>query len=769
MKLFLNSFYLFIYFSAIALVPSLAQNFTVSGYVTDTTNAETLIGAVVHDLSSSKAVATNSYGFYSLTLPSDTYKLSFSFLGYEPVLKEIILDKNLTINTKMQPLGLTLKEVVVGSDGPDRETEEMKSSRMSIIKIPIKDISATPAIGGEVDIIKLMQLMPGVKRGDEGQTGMFVRGGDGDQNLILLDEATVYNVAHLFGFFSIFNTDALKDVTLIKGGFPANYGGRLSSVLDIRMKDGNLQKYTVEGGIGLLSSRLTLQGPIIKNKMAFIFSGRRSYIDQVFNGLHYYKESIPLLPYYFYDMNLKLNYKFSDNDRIYFSAYNGDDVLKFKAGLNNSLFNFDFVLGNFTSTLRWNHLYNSKLFSNISLIHSQFRYDVQGKFIDNSIIIKSSIQDIGIKIDFDYFKDPESHFLMGTSLINHNFRPNVISTSGEISNAYKSQSGVLITTQELSVYALHEKKFNDYFDLNYGMRISSAFSQNTFYAGIEPRAVLTYSINDISAIKASYSKTRQYMHLVSSSSIAFPTDLWYPVTKNVKPQSADQLALGYSIKIKKIKSFVNVEVYYKWMRNLIEYREGAVLILNDNFEQELVSGLGKSYGMETSLTRTKGRFTGSIAYTLSWSTRQFAELNKGAVFFSKYDRRHDFSFLGKFDFSKRLSFSAAFVFATGSRLTPIVGQFVMPNSSLTNIDILPIYSDKNAIVLPSSHRLDINFIIKSKSEKRFSSEWHIGAYNVYNQAQPYRITIVQTSSGSYKYQAVGLFGFVPSIAYNFKF
>lgn len=748
---------------------SYAQDYTISGYITDTTNAETLIGAVVYDQNTSKAVASNPYGFYSLTLPSGNYTITFSFLGYESAVREIALNSNLTINMKMQPLGMLLQEVVIESEGADKEFEEMRSAQMSIIKLPVKDITSTPSIGGEVDIIKLMQLMPGVKRGDEGQTGMFVRGGDGDQNLILLDEATVYNVAHLFGFFSIFNTDALKDVTMIKGGFPASYGGRLSSVLDIRMKDGNMQNYNVEGGIGLLSSRLTLQGPVIKNKMSFIFSGRRSYVDQVFNGLHYVKESIPLLPYYFYDANLKLNYKFSDKDRVYFSVYKGDDVLKFKAGLNNSLFNFDFILGNFTSTLRWNHLYGSKLFSNVSLINSRFRYDVQGKFIDNSVFIKSSIQDLGTKIDFDYFKNPENRFQWGLSLVNHSFRPNVVSTSGEISNAYKSKLGTLISTQELSLYALHEKKINKYFGVNYGLRFSSAFSQSTFYSGLEPRAVFTFTPGEKSAVKASYSRTKQYMHLVSSSSIAFPTDLWYPVTDNVKPQSADQIALGYSRKLSKINSFINIEGYYKWMRHLIEYREGAVLILNDNYESELVSGSGKSYGIEGSINRTKGRFTGSFGYTLSWSTRQFHELNKGNAFFSKYDRRHDLSFLGKYDLTKRLSFTAAFVFATGSRLTPIVGQFIMPNSSLTNIDILPIYSDKNSIVLPPSHRLDINFVIKSKPEKKFSNEWHIGAYNFYNQSQPYRIKIVQTANGGYKYQAVGLFGFVSSVAYNFKF
>lgn len=744
-----------------------SQPYTIRRYVTDAASGEALIGATVYIKTLNKGVAANVYGFYSLTLQADTYVVTCSFLGYETINKYIFLNRdtswNILLNTSKNLLG----EVTIVAYEAE-EDKRITSNQMSTIKLSTEQITSIPAIGGEADLIKVMQLIPGVKRGDDGQTGMYVRGGDGDQNLILLDEATVYNVAHLFGFFSIFNTDAIKDISLIKGGFPANYGGRLSSVLDIRMKEGNLQQYHGEGGIGLLSSRITLEGPLKKDKMSFIVSGRRSYIDQVVKALNYLDPTTPLLPYYFYDVNAKLNYKVSDKDRLYLSTYYGNDVLKFKADLSNSLFNFDFILGNYTNAFRWNHLYNSKIFSNISIIHSRFRYDVEGTFIDNSVLIKSSIRDLGVKADFDYYKNPENHIMFGLSVINHNFRPNVVSTVGEISSTYKSSEGVLISTQESAIYALNESSISDLFKINYGIRFSFTNSQNTFYTGLEPRILMSYSLNKNGSVKLSYSRNKQYMHLVSSSSIALPTDLWYPVTDKVKPQSSDQVALGYTYLLDKIKTLATVETYYKWMKNLIEYKEGAVLILNDNYEDELVTGMGNAYGAECYLVRSSNRFTASFGYTLSWALRNFDALNKGESYYAKYDRRHDIAITGKYDLTNRLSLAIVWVYSTGSRLTPMVGQFFMPNASLSSIDILPIYSEKNAVKLPSSHRLDFNFVLKSKLNKRWKSEWHFGAYNVYNRTQPYRIRI-SGESGNYKYEAIGLFGFVPSIAYNFKF
>ena len=744
-----------------------AQNYTISGYMTDSENGESLIGALAFIKGTSKGISTNVYGFYSLTLPADTYNVSFSYLGYTPVTQKVILNKNITLSLKLEPVKTSLKEVTI-SASKDEEKEQVHSTQMGAISIPIDRIKNVPTIGGETDIIKVIQLMPGVKRGGEGQNGMYVRGGSGDQNLILLDEAVVYNVSHLFGFFSVFNNDALKDITLYKGGFPAMYGGRASCVMDIRMKEGDSQKMHTEGGVGILSSRLTLQGPIIKDKMSFIVSGRRSYIDQFFKVLN---NGSNVLPYYFYDVNAKLNYRVSDKDRIFFTTYFGDDILAASSDKSDSsFFSGGFHIGNFTTTARWNHLYNSKLFSNVSLIYTRFRYDIEATVPGNSFLVKSNIKDLGGKIDYSYYKNPENHISYGASVTNHNFRPNVVNTSGEISNLLRSKEGGLISTQEIGLYINNDQKFDSIYKINYGIRTSILNSQNTLYAGLEPRLSATWSMSEFNSLKFGYSRMKQYMHLVSNSSFALPTDLWYPVTKKVKPQVADQLALGYTHHLPKMKSLITIEAYYKWLQNLIEYREGAVLLLNDNYENELISGTGRAYGVEFFLNKTSGRFTGWIGYTLSWATRYFKELETKS-YYAKYDRRHDFSFVGTYEFTKRFAFSAVWVYSTGSRFTPGVGQFIMPNASLTSIDFLTVFSPRNAIELPSSHRLDVNFIFKTRDRKKWmgQGEWHIGAYNFYNRAQPYKIKPVSNGNGTFKYQAVGLFGFIPSVAYNFKF
>lgn len=738
-----------------------AQEYTISGYITDSTNGESAIGALAFIKGTTKGVSANVYGFYSITLPAGEYEICFSFLGYDLITQKINLKGNVTVNPKLSPVKNELAEVVIVAD---EQQEQVKSTQMGVIKIPIEQIKNIPTIGGETDIIKVMQLMPGVKRGGEGQNGMYVRGGSGDDNLILLDEATVYNVSHLFGFFSVFNNDALKDVTLIKGGFPSKYGGRLSSVMDIRMKDGDSEHWKVEGGIGLLSSRLTLQGPILTDKVTFLMAGRRSYIDKVFNAV--YGKNV--LPYYFYDVNTKLSYKISENDRLFLSHYDGDDVLS--AESDSGLFDGGFKLGNSTFTARWNHLFSSKVFSNISLIYTKFRYDVEASIPGNSFLVKSSIRDIGLKADVDIFDSPESHITWGYSFTNHNFRPNVVNTSGEISELLRSKEGNLISTQEMGVYFGHEKTIDSLYKVYYGTRISMLTGDSFAYAGLEPRLSVNYSLSETQSIKLGYSYMKQYVHLVSSSSIALPTDLWYPVTKKVKPQSSHQIAGAYTQKIKKINSLFTFEAYYKWLNHLIEYREGAVLLLNDNYENELIEGKGAAYGFEFFLQKTRGKFTGWAGYTLSWATRKFNDLNNGEKYFAKYDRRHDLSLVGTYEFTKRFHFSAVWVYSTGQRFTALTGNFFMPNSGLSNVDVLNIYSGKNAIVLPPAHRLDINFILKTKKRKYWvEGEWNFGAYNLYNRAQPYRIDIVGNGDGTYKYQAKGLFGFIPSIAYNFKF
>ena len=751
---------------------------TISGKISDHDSGEDLIFATVQVEGSNVGTSSNDYGFFSITIPDEkfegeTLKLQISYLGYVAKVIEVTKGGNQHLEIKLRSDSQELEQVEI-SGARSKVTEELRSTQMSTIRIPMKQIAYVPSLMGETDILKVVQLMPGVSRGTEGTTGMFVRGGDADQNLVLLDEATVYNVGHLFGFFSVFNTDAIKDMTMIKGGFPGQYGGRLSSILDIRMKDGHQKKIHGTGGVGLLSSRLTLEGPVIKEKASFLISGRRTYIDQVFKTIG------SDVPYYFYDLNAKFNYTISEKDRIYYSGYLGNDVLKVseegepdETDSTESAFNtdFGFTLGNTTNTVRWNHIYNKRLFSNFSIISTNFKYNINGSFGDNNLLIRSRIQDLGGKLDYQFFRNSGHTIRFGGQYINHDFRPNVISTAGEISEFLESSEGDKIGFQELGLYFNSDQEMmGSVLKINYGLRLSGAIVDNQNYYGFEPRFSARYTLTENSSVKASYARMKQYMHRVSSSTVALPTDLWYPVTGRVKPQSSDQLAVGYNLFVDKLKSSVTVEGYYKWMNNLIEYREGANLILNDNFEDELVQGTGDAYGVEFLLKRDEGKLTGWIGYTLSWATRDFDELNGGKRFFAKYDRRHDLSIVATYKLGKRWVASAVWVYASGSRFTAQTGQYLMPNPSLMGVDIVPIFTERNAVSMSASHRLDVNFVLKPKKERKFHGEWHFGAYNVYNRATPYRISIeARDDAAGYKYSQPGLFGFIPSIAYNFKF
>lgn len=752
-----------------------AQTVTISGYLTDASNGEALIYANIVVDDPRLGTSTNEYGYYALDVPAkQKLSVSFSHLGNVVEQIKIHLTSDSIINIKLAPENSTLAEVTVSAE-QNAVVQQVQDTRMSTINVQVSQVQNLPSLGGEVDVIKVMQLLPGVSKGGEGTSGMFVRGGDADQNLVLLDEATVYNLGHLFGFFSVFNADAINDLMMIKGAFPANYGGRLSSVLDIKMKEGNDQEFHGQGGISLLSSRLMLEGPLVKDKVSFLVSGRRTYIDQVFGAVGIN------LPYYFYDLNAKVNWKISSRDRIFVSSYFGDDVLSLNsddtggeieedsASLGDLGLNFGFQLGNMTQTVRWNHIYNPKLFSNLSLTHTFFRYNIFGDFIGNSILIRSEIRDLGIKLDFTEYRSNKLTLKYGGQIINHNFKPNIVSTQGEISDALASSQGALQTTVEFALYADAAYDFNDRLRVQGGLRLSSSAVPNGFYLGPEPRISGRYLINDESSFKMSYSRMYQYMHRVSSSSVALPTDLWYPVSANVRPQSSDQVAIGYEKAFPSIKTLVSVEAYAKTMRNLIEYREGANLILNDNFEDQLLQGRGNAQGLEFLIKRDEGKLTGWVGYTLSWARRNFDELNNGETFWAKYDRRHYLTLVANYEFTERFAFAAVWEYTSGARFTAQIGQYVVPNSSLTNIDIIPVYTDRNAVRMSPSHRLDLNFIIRSKRSRRFKGEWHLGGYNVYNRATPYRINVELMEDGSYRYTQPGLFGFIPSIAYNFKF
>lgn len=750
----------------------MSQKVVISGTISDLHSGEPLIGVSVFDSISGVGSVTNPFGFYSITLPENTPELRYSYIGYKTRYQRIDPKQSTTINVFLDAYAESLREVVITAQAVN-VTEEVESTQMSAIKITPEEISKIPSLGGETDLIKVAQLMPGIARGGEGQSGMLVRGGTADQNLVILDDATVYNLGHLFGFFSVFNNEAIRDVTIYTGGFPAEFGGRLSSVMDVRMNEGSTEEFSASGGVGILSSRLTLNIPIKKHKGGITLSGRRTYIDQMFNLIG------ENLPYYFYDFNAKGNYELGPNDRIYLSGYLGNDVLSFSEsdqeqtdvdvnGEDGTL-NFGFNLGNLTSTVRWNHIYkNHKLFHNFTLFQTRFKYDIGGSFLENNILIKSRIQDYGFKADWDWSYNDHHKVKFGTAVINHAFRPNVVNTKGDISDFLKNQEGDLLLTQEYGIYAKDEIKISERLSLNAGLRLSGSTTDSKLYTGLEPRVSTKFTLVQNHSLKASYSRMKQYMHRVSNSSVVLPTDLWYPVTQNIVPQSSHQVAMGYFGGLEKWKVNYSVEGYYKLMNNLIEYKEGAQLLLNDNFEDELLSGDGEAYGLEFMFRRKAGRITGWVAYTMAWAKRNFPGLNEGDTYFAKYDRRHTLSTVLMADLSERITFSAVWEYATGARFTAQNGQYLMPNSSFTGIESIPIYTDRNAVVMAPSHRLDINLILKGKQTNKFKGEWHFGVYNFYNRATPYRVNLELTQFG-YRYVQPGLFGLIPSVAYNFKF
>jgi hypothetical protein len=761
----LKSLFLFIF-----CAPSLfSQTFTISGYISDNASGESLPGVTVRDKTSGKGTASNEYGFYSLTLEAGKHQLAFYYLGFEPLEQSIDLTQNTTRSIRLGENPNTMKEVVISAKS-EASKEHVKSAEMGKLSVPIEILRKTPALFGESDIIKALQLMPGVKRGGEGTTGMYIRGGGADENLILLDEAPVYNVGHILGFLSVFNTNALRDVNLYKGAFPAQYGGRLSGIMDVRMREGNDQRFSTQGSIGNIAANMTIEAPIVKERGSFIISGRRSYLDKIVNAF-----APGVFPYYFYDLNIKANYRITDRDRVYLSSYIGRDVLD--AGNSNDSSNFDTGidtrLGNFTLTSRWNHIYKGdKLFHNLTLLRSQFDYKIEGAFAENSVLIRSDIQDYGAKMDFDYRPDNQTNIKTGAAITHHRFRPNLISVQGAITDVLKNKPVDEIQMVEMSLYGGIDRDLTPRWKVNAGLRLSGAAVQGVFYKAAEPRVSARYTLDETNSIKFGYARMNQYLHLVSSSSVALPTDLWYPVTKKVAPGFSDQVSAGWFSHFFEEKKQVQVsaEVYYKWLNQLIEYREGARLILNDNYEDELVRGDGRSWGFEVMVQKNAGKLTGWIGYTLAWANRTFPELNKGETYYARYDRRHDLSVVANYEIRRRVAVSFAWVYSTGNPFTPVIAKYVMPFPNYTGLDLLPVYPAKNSYRLNDAHRLDIDFTFKGKKRKRWQGEWHVGAYNFYNRVQPNRVVLTyDQSTGRERYEERGLFGFIGSLSYNFKF
>lgn len=631
--------------------------------------------------------------------------------------------------------------------------------------LPVSLLLKTPAIGGEPDIIKALQLTPGVKRGTEGAIGMYVRGGGNDENLILLDGAPIYNAGHLLGFFSVFNGSALKDVQLYKSSFPAQYGGRLSSVLDVRTREADMERFGASGSIGLISSSLSVSTPIIRNRLSITASGRRTYIDKVYR----------FIPYHFYDLNAKASYILDDRNRIHVSGYFGDDVLsmnktqKDSSGASYSL-NSGMNLGNASGTLRWNHISrDAKFISDLSLLHTRFRYQIDGSLGSNALSVRSAISDIGIKGDFKWRAAAAHKAALGFSYTQHTFNPNIVQSQGDVKEVIHERGGKHIVNGEAGIYLNDEWALNDRWLLNGGMRLSLDQAAEKTYCNPEPRLAARYMLDERNSVKISYARMLQYMHLVSSSSLTLPTDLWYPVTTTIRPGTSDQISAGYYRSFPKARVAFSIEAYHKWLNNLIEYREGAQLLLNDDFEKEMVQGKGRSYGLELFASKTTGKLTGWIGYSLSYSLRQFDSLNQGREYFAKYDRRHDFSFVAAYDLSKHFAASTTVIYSSGSPFTGQIGQYAVPKPDYTGIETIPVYSDRNALRMSSAFRIDLDLAYKFVIADRFKCEAHLSMYNVLNRAQPGRVDRVwNEQKGMYGYEQKGLFGNVTTCSFNFN-
>ena len=755
---------------------SAQESYTVNGVVKDSLSGETLIGVTLKFSGKTQlGTSTNAYGFFSYKLTTGTYDLSVSYIGYRTIFKKINISDDTKLDLNMVPDN-AIDEIVISSE---KRNDNVVNAQMGLAKINLSEIKNVPVLFGERDILKTLQLLPGIKSAGEGNSGFYVRGGSTDQNLILLDEAPVYNASHLLGFFSTFNSDAIKDVSVFKGGMPAQYGGRLSSVLDIRMNDGNKKEYTAEGGIGLISSRLKLEGPIVKDKGSFMISGRRTYADAflAFSG----DSSIKNNTLYFYDLNAKANYQIDEKNTIYLSGYFGRDEL----GLSET---FGFGWGNTTATLRWNHLYSNRLFSNTSLIYSNYNYVIENFLEENNFKVSSSIRDFNLKQDFQLALNNRHNVRFGVDLIHHTIAPGDI-TASETS----SVNEVTVEKRkgsEIAAYISDEWEMNDRINVVYGLRASSFFllgpgnfsnydqdgnisssksySQGDLvktYINLEPRISASYQLNSSSSIKSSYTRNTQNLHLMSNSTAGSPTDLYIMSSNNVRPEIADQVALGYFRNLKDDNYEFSAEVYYKMMQGQIEYRSGTDLRGNRNVEADLLFGDGRAYGIELFLKKRFGKINGWVGYTLSKTERKFNDIDGGQWFFAKQDRTHDLSLVGIYRANERWTFSSTFVYNTGNAVTFPTGKYQLNGNTVFY------YPERNSNRMPDYHRLDFSATREGKPGKKLQSSWSFGLYNLYNRKNAYSIDFRDDPDDNSKTQALRttLFGIIPSITWNFKF
>jgi hypothetical protein len=749
---------------------SYAQSLTLSGYIKDKNTGEGLPSASIYLPQLKTGVRSNDFGYYSVPIKKDTLQLKISYSGYKTLDTTIINQGSQTITFLLVPEILELEEVVITDN---LATQTLESSQMSVISLPMTRIKQIPVIFGEADPIKVLQLMPGVRNNSEGNAGFFVRGGGADQNLVLLDGAPVYNASHLFGFFSIFNPDAVKGVELYKGGFPARYGGRLSSVLDIQLKDGNSNKTKVSGGLGLIASRLTVEGPIgKKQKGSWIASGRRTYLDVFTRQLNRSNRNNPnwnqIPDYYFYDLNLKVNYQVSPKDHIFLSGYFGRDVF----GFNGSLINVDFGWGNASATLRWNHELSSKWFINQSFIFSDYRYSIENRLDLFSIRLFSSIRDYGYKVDIDFLPNPKHVVKMGAWYTFHTLEPGGYEGS-TADGSFQTRSATKVSGQDLALFIQDDWDISPRWKSNLGMRLSGYATQDTVFPRIEPRLAFRWKWNQHRSLKFSYSRMAQYLHLVSNSSISLPTDLWFPTTKRLRPQLSDQIAGGIAQTFWKNQLTLTVESYYKWMQNPVEYREGAQVFFNPELEKEFVQGRGWSYGYEFLLQKTEGKWTGWIGYTLSWTWRQFGGINQGIKFPARNDRRHDWVSVFTWNLTRRALVSATFVYTTGNAITLPEGRYITFDQGTLSPVVVPIYPPRNSLRMPDYYRLDLGFTWKF-DPKWGHSDLTFSIYNALNRRNPYLVFFEEIRNDNeeilgFRARQISLFPIIPAITYNFTF
>lgn len=771
---------LFTIFIILTTITAFAQKkATINGTVKDAVTGETLIGASVtlQELSA-VGTATNNYGFYSLSVTEGEYTLLFTCVGYNTIAQKVSLHKNQVVNISLSPQN-GLQEVVVRAKR--LSNENVVSPQMGVEKLNMSQINQVPVLLGERDILKTITLLPGIKSAGEGNTGFYVRGGGSDQNLILLDEAPIYNASHLLGFFSTFNSDAIKDVSIYKGGMPAEYGGRLSSVLDIKMNDGNDKDFAVQGGIGLISSRIKVEGPLVKDKGSFMVSARRTYID-LFLKLTT-DTSIRGNSLYFYDVNAKANYHFDDKNAIYISGYLGKDVLALKNVLGTNW-------GNKTGTLRFNHLFSNSLFSNTSVIYSSYNFVVEGLQNAQSFKATSQINDINLKEDLQYSIGYQHTLKFGFNILQHDITPGDITSPKN--SSYNERHVEKRYGFENALYASDEWNISKHLTFLYGLRLSGLFlmgpgtfktyddagntiSSKTYYSrsnlvkkyiNLEPRFTANYVIDDQNSIKASYNRNTQNIHLLSNSSSNTPTYLYVMSSNNIKPEIADQVSTGYFKNFSDNAYEFSTEVYYKWMQNQIDYKDGSQLLVNQDVESLLTYGTGRAYGIELFLKKKYGRFNGWIGYTLSRTERKFDDINNGHYYPARQDRTHDVSVVGIYQLNKRWAFSSTFIYGTGNAVTYPTGKY--SSGGLTTFS----YSQRNGRRLPSSNRLDIGATLDGKEHKRYHSSWTFSIYNVYAHRDPYSITFRDSKTVPNTTEAVETSIFatlIPSVTWNFNF